>query len=436
MANLTTIPRELFDQIFNELALNGKLAVSLACSKFYKAKPVNLITKLEKIQCEGYLMCTLWERDQFFSGLVCGRCLLIHPFEFFDKANRESCADNRECIKITKYVMLHPSWRMDFNEFSGIVRNLRKLRQCSLSLRVEEDLRTSRGGRDEVERDNVRLMVTRYWEFRSGSITIGKLFSAEDIRARFGFRDLKSELHWRGRIDFDFYDYGLAEMHCLQTFAVVRSSELSKRFKPDQELTQDDLDAWINPLQFFLSESGTIVVGIIWYLNLNCVRNSQPSDAKLIEEELESKGLCFYFCPHHKMNQSICISAMLKAYAQGSDIYPEQHPVIERCSRCSSIVRFALETPKTALISSRYGSYLMKAEKRCLMVAVLRDLGCAKSVVDPHWRAQWQRGWDVCSDDLASRATYKGDLQHPPGKAEDEGEYSDADEAGNEDGYS
>ena len=82
-------------------------------------------------------------------------------------------------------------------------------------------------------------------------------------------------------------------MQCLLTFAAVGSSKLSKRFKSEQEPIQDDFGVWINRLQFFLSENGTIVVGIILYLDLNCARNPQPPDARLCKADLENRGFAF-----------------------------------------------------------------------------------------------------------------------------------------------
>ncbi|MCJ1398989.1 hypothetical protein MMC11_002191 [Xylographa trunciseda] len=432
MASLTTIPRELFDRIFSGLAPTAKIALVLTCSKLYNAKPQNLMKECKSY--ERFSLCVLWERDQFFQGLACGLCDAIHPLEYFDRANQGLKPDYRLCIKQTEHIFLHPSWRMNFQELKGIVQNLRKLRQCSISYRVEEDTDVGvayhmRGHEEEkpyfAQLDTADM--ERYWEFRNGSITIGKLFGPEDLQASFGFRDLKQELYWRGRFAFNYHEHGPIDMQCLQTFAAVKTSELSKRFKPQQELTQDDLDAWINPLQFFMSEGGAIVTGIIWYLNLNCVRASRPPNAKLIEAELESKGLCFNVCPHYKMTHRTCVSAMLKAYAQGPDQYPEQHPVIENCSQCSTIIRFKLETPESAMISWHRGQYCIEALKPCLMVAVLRDLGYAKSALDPQWRAQLQRVKDVSSDDLAFRASYKGNLQDPPGEQFDEEEYEDSD---------
>ena len=93
MANPTSIPREIFDQIFDELMLPAKLAMSLSCSKFYTGRPGNLVKEFQKSQWDGFEMCMLWETDQFFQGLTCGCCLLMHLWEFFDEsARQETCA--------------------------------------------------------------------------------------------------------------------------------------------------------------------------------------------------------------------------------------------------------------------------------------------------------------------------------------------------------
>ena len=255
--------------------------------------------------------------------------------------------------------------------------------------------------------------MERYWTFRYGSITIGDLFDPEDLRASPDLRNLRTELYWRGRANFNYYDHSVHNFQLLQLFAAVKTSKLHKQFRPDQELTQNDLDAWINPLQFFLSERETIVVGIIWSLNLDCVQNSLPLSAKRIKEELESKGLCFNVCPHYKLNQPTCISAMHMAQTQ-SQHYQEKQRVIEKCSQCPTIISFKVDTPEEIMIAATHRGYTVEAQKSVLTVGVLRDLGFAKSVVDPHWKTQWQREKDVYSDDLASRATYEGDLQSPP----------------------
>ena len=86
------------------------------------------------------------------------------------------------------------------------------------------------------------------------------------------------------------------------------------------------------------------------------------------------------------MNHRICSPATFKAYAQGSDMYSEHQPVIESYSQCSTIIRFKWETLKSAMIIWKH-RYSIEAKKRCLMVAALHDLGCAKSALDPRWRA-------------------------------------------------
>ena len=47
------------------------------------------------------------------------------------------------------------------------------------------------------------------------------------------------------------------------------------------------------------------------------------------------------------------------------------------------------------------------------MIAVVRDLGHTKSAVDPAWIAQLDAKDDVCSEKLAARGTYSGNLQTP-----------------------
>ena len=273
----------------------------------------------------------------------------------------------------------------------AILRDLQDRNLYSTRRRVEEDIDARSSVRlrfNEEDKRHRRLLeeydMEDHWEFRSGSTTIGDVFGPNDLLSRSAYREFKSELFWRSRPTFDFGDHSIRDIQCLQAFTAVESSKLSGRFNPDSErqLTQDDLDAWINPLQLFLSESGTIMIGIIWFLNLDCIRNSQPLDTGLFGAELRSRGLCFNICPHYKMHHEKIISAMLRAYHKHPDAHSEHQPVFESCSQCSTIMRFKVDSPKEVMIACSYMDSIA-AEKQCLMVAVLRDLGRAKSALDP-----------------------------------------------------
>ncbi|MCJ1393924.1 hypothetical protein MMC18_006800 [Xylographa bjoerkii] len=162
MAGRSNIPTKLYDQVFKNLELCAKLAVSPTCRKLYAAKPANLSKKFGRGRYGSFEMCKLWEKDNFFHGLACPCCDAMHPLEYFDETNQESPPDCREFLMSTEHVSLHPNWRMNFLELKDIVKNLRDFYDIDASVKEDStattDYVSSRVTLDEVHEHRIRQM--------------------------------------------------------------------------------------------------------------------------------------------------------------------------------------------------------------------------------------------------------------------------------------